>query len=138
MSTQDYLYTASYFFERERGRSMDAFERSSIVAAGLDQADPGELRQEIQDLLASGSLQAEERTTAYFALGKTLDVSFKRLFQRHLELELATKSCAVYQLLICLSDLGELVFGKDRDGSFSAFDVDLNLRDAQDYLAKVG
>lgn len=116
---------------------MDEFELSCMEVEGLDRADSAELRNEIQDLLASGALTAEERSVACFALGKTLDPSFKSLFQQQLREERAQESCAVYQLLICLHDLGESVFGKDRDGSFSAIDVELNLRDADAYLARL-
>lgn len=137
MSKQDYLHAASYFFERERGRSMDDFEQSCIEVEGLDRADSTELRNEVQELLASGTLPAEERSMACFALGKTFDPAFKPLFQRQLRGELARGSCAVYQLLICLHDLGESVFGDDRDGSFSAIDVELNLRDAEAYLTRL-
>lgn len=134
MSKTEYFYTASYVFERARGRVMDAYELNSIAEAGLDQRDPEDIRSDIQEQLTSGDLTADERSTACFALGKTFDASLVPLFQRQLKLELEAKSSAVYQLLICLSDLDEVVFGKDRDGSFSAMDVELNLRDAGAYL----
>ncbi|MCP5020378.1 MAG: hypothetical protein GY930_01255 [bacterium] len=134
MSKTEYFYTASYVFERARGRVMDTYELNSIAEAGLDQRDPEDIRSEIEEQLTSGNLNADERSTACFALGKTLDSSLVPLFQQQLRLELKAKSSAVYQLLICLSDLDENVFGVDRDGSFSAMDVELNLRDAEAYL----
>ncbi len=135
-SKTEYFYDASYFFERARGRVMDDFELGAIAKSGLDQADPHELSGEIQSIIVSGELSAKECSTGYFALGKSFDKELIPFFRQQLALELEAKSCAVYQLLICLADVGEHVFGKDRDGSYSAIDVELNLRDAKAYQTR--
>jgi hypothetical protein len=136
MSKSEYFYDASYFFERARGRVMDDYELGAIKKAGLDRSDPLELSREIQASIVSGSLSAKERSTACFALGKSFDRMLTPFFQRQLQFEWEAKSCAVYQLMICLSDLDEQVFGEDRNGSYSAMEVELNLRDAEDYLKR--
>ncbi len=138
MSKTEFFYTASYVFERARGRVMDTYELNSIAEEGLDNRDPIEIRSEIQELLTSGGLTPEERSTACFALGKTSDVSLMPFFQQQLKRELEANSPAVYQLLICLDNLGEEVFGKDREGSYGATDDELNFRDARTYLGQKG
>ncbi len=137
MTRSDYLYAAAYFFERERGRPMDDAELACIRDEGLDQAGSTELRRVLEQGLVSGGWSANERSLACFALGKTFDSTLTPLLQRQLRIEWEERSCAVYQIMICLSDLGEEVFATDRGGSLSSMDVELNLRDAEAYLNRL-
>ncbi|MFT4539479.1 MAG: hypothetical protein ACI841_001853 [Planctomycetota bacterium] len=137
MSGSDYFMAAADLFERERGAVMDDFQQRSLEQQGLVDANPVHLVQNIRAMIMAGDLTAEARYTAYFALGKTWDLKLVPFFQQCLKQEVAQGTTAVYQLLICLSDFGQEVFGGDRDGSFSAMDEELNMRDALAYLDRI-
>ena len=80
-------------------------------------------------------LSPELRLSAYWALSKRFDKNLLPFFRNQLEVEIEVEGApAVFQLLIAIDNLAEPVFGTDRNGSFSGFDSDLNIRDAKAYL----
>ena len=125
-----------YIFEKANGRGHDGFEDGQIAQSPFRHATPDGLAERIVDILDEGpDHDARYRTAAYWALSKREDHGLLPKFQRWLRREAAEKDpAAVFQLMIALDNLDEPIFAEDRDGSYSALEEALNLRDAGRYL----
>jgi hypothetical protein len=111
---------------------------AEIREHAIEDVDPELLARELRSLIDSESMaDGRDRAQAYWALGKKLDRTLLPFFREKLRLELCRDRFAAYQILIALDDLGEQPFGSDRSG-YGCHDYDLNRRDAEAYLDRVG
>ena len=129
---ENLLYIA-LIFEKANGNVLNDNDASLAKNSGLDQYKP----EELEELVASSieSAEPEYRGRAYWVLGKRINKSLVPRFNKWLEIECANQNTdLIYQILIALDNLEILVFGTDRDGSYSIQESDLNFRDARSYL----
>lgn len=132
---EDNIGAVAYIFEKEAGCSLGELEENEINNSGLAEESPFELAENIIKLLTQNKeINESFRTSLYWALSKRDDRSLIKHFSKWLRYEVNNNSSSIYQILIALSNLGESVFGSDRNGSYSYFDTELNLRDAKEYL----
>lgn len=128
----------AFRFEGLHGRQISPHELAEIREHDIEDVDPELLARELRHLIDSESkADGRDRGQAYWALGKKLDRALLPFFREKLRLELSRDMFAAYQILIALDDLGEQPFGSDRSG-YSIHDYDLNRRDAEAYLRRVG
>jgi hypothetical protein len=128
----------AFRFEGLHGRQVGPHELAQIREHNIEDVDPEMLAGELRFLIDSESkADGRDRAQAYWALGKKLDPALLPFFREKLRLELCRDMFAVYQILIALDDLGEQPFGSDRNG-YSCHDYDLNRRDSEAYLDRVG
>jgi hypothetical protein len=67
----DWLGAAAFRLERGRGIPSSGGWFDNLVAEfGLDDASPADVEDQIVHLIESGTLDADDRHTAYWALGK--------------------------------------------------------------------
>lgn len=136
LSRNEWLSAAGFLFERRRGIGLFDYAYELIAAAGLHDATVNDVAEQVVDLLDSEPLDARERTTAYWALGKLGDNRHLKFLQARLREELVNIRVA-HQAMIALANLGERVFAPERTGI--SFDEDaLNRRDAMEYLERLG
>ena len=134
--SEDNLYVAALVFEQVNGNLLDKNDVQLIKNAGLDNCAAEFLEAALVEAL-NAERTPSYRSMAYWALSKRFNRSLIPLFKKWLHRELDNQeSGAVYQLLIALDNLEEPAFGNDRNGSFSAADTPLNVRDAAIYLEK--
>jgi len=133
------LRAAAYIFERANGYELQDYQRDEIKKAGYDNKAASILALEIINLLkCHNDMDSDSRITAYWALGKRQDKNLLNFFQESLNEETAKDIRVAYQIMIALEDIGENIFGKDRQENGYSFDEDeLNRRDAIDYLSKL-
>lgn len=134
--SEDNLYVAALVFEQANGNRLDENDVRLIQNAGLGNCAPEFLEAALVEALTAEP-PASYRSMAYWALSKRFNNGLIPLFKKWMHRELGNQeSGAVYQLLIALDNLEEPVFGSDRNGSVSAADTLLNVRDATIYLEK--
>lgn len=126
-----------YIFERSRGGALDQYQIRVVERAAIGDSSVENVANQIQELILSGDLTEDQRSSAYFTLGKLFEPKLKLFFQDRLKVEVNCNPAAVYQLLIALDNLGESVFGADRDGSYSYDQSELNTRDAIKYVHRI-
>jgi len=134
--TSEQLEAAAYIFEKELGIEHTGFEPDIIREAQLDDYSADMLEEIIIKGLDNRIYSDDdERSTAYWALGKrfkrTLIPQFRKWLKEETELN---NPYTTYQILIVLDNLEEPVFNPDRGGSYAFFETELNLRDAEVYL----
>jgi len=130
------LLDMALIFAQENGNKLDDSDSLLIEKSGLTGFSPEELAsmliQSIEDA------EDEYRARTYWVLGKRFDTELIPLFNEWLESEIQRgEHHLVYQILIALDNLEIPVFGTDRNGSYSSMDIELNVRDAKAYLAKI-
>lgn len=133
--TQDQIGASGFIFERHNGNVKCDVELRSIERSGLQNLEIDEL----ENILVKGvenELYGDKlRVSVYWSLGKRFNKNLIPFFKKCLEKEVSKNSqYTSYQLLLALSNIGENVFNKDRDGSTASYETDLNLRDAKFYL----
>lgn len=134
--TEDNLFVVALIFEQANGNVLGENDILLIANSGLSNCSV-----ELLEAMLVEALNTERspsyRNTAYWALSKRFNRELIPVFKKWMGEELQKQeSAAVYQLLIALDNLEEPVFGEDRNGSFSATDTGLNVRDAKIYLGK--
>ena len=130
---EDNLLDIALIFEQANGNTLNDNDALLVKNSGLDHYEPKEL----EKLIASSidDAEPEYRRKAYWVLGKRFNINLVPSFNKWLKIELNNKNPdLVYQILIALDNLELPAFGTDRDGSYSAQESDLNLRDARLYL----
>ena len=137
---EDQFDAIAYIFELNNGNVLDDYEYKVIDKSGFKDIPADVLTDAILDNLNDDhSMDTTYRILAYWALSKRFDTNLLPFFRDKLKLELSIDGIpAVFQLLIALDNLDQPVFGDDRDGSFSADDTELNIRDAKAYLENRG
>ncbi|MCP4290781.1 MAG: hypothetical protein GY780_02980 [bacterium] len=135
---KDQFEALAYIFEKNNGNTLGPFENKVIDESGLKDTPVQILADAIVDNLSEDySEDISFRSEAYWALSKRFDNTLIPFFRARLKNELSVPGVpAVFQLMIALDNINEPVFGKDRDGSYAAHDVELNIRDARVYLKK--
>lgn len=133
------LVAAAAVFEKYRGVGADLSPQEQaarfawppeIASSTLHDADVRELR--------SAMIERVRRSPtgmAVWALGKCLDAELRPLFIEAMESFVDHNPAALYQAMIALQDLGEDPFAGR--GELAVTDVDQNVRDARNYLARV-
>lgn len=134
--SEDNLFVVALIFEQANGNLLGENDILLIENSGLSNCSA-----ELLEAMLVEALNTERspsyRSTAYWALSKRFNRELIPVFKKWMGEELQNQeSAAVYQLLIALDNLEEPVFGEDRNGSFSATDTSLNVRDAKIYLEK--
>ena len=133
--TEENLLDIALIFEQANGNVLNSGDVAIVNNSGFIQFTPEELESMLIDSIADS--EPEQRSRVYWVLGKRYNHNLLPKFKDWLKLEVATDNVQViYQLLIALDNLEEPVFGKDRDGSYSSLDTELNIRDANVYLNK--
>ena len=134
----DQFDAIAYIFETANGNTPGDFENRVIDASGFKDTPPQELVDDILSSFREGNPDdIEYRLSAYWALSKRFDKNLLPFFRKQLEVEIEVEEApGVFQLLIAIDNLAEPAFGTDRNGSFSGFDSDLNIRDAKTYLKR--
>ena len=128
------LLAAVFRFEEVAGRSLTEDERAELAAAGLVDADPEVLAEEICKSLDNASdLSGSYRSTAFWALGKRYDSNLCEYFRRHLAIEVGRDMHVAYQVMIALDNLEESVWPDDQL-SYSFDDIEGNRLAATRYL----
>ena len=132
----DQFDAIAYIFETANGNTPGDYENRVIDASGFKDIPPQELVDDILSSFREGNPDdIEYRLSAYWALSKRFDKNLLPFFRKQLEVEIEVEETpGVFQLLIAIDNLAEPAFGTDRNGSFSGFDSDLNIRDAKAYL----
>lgn len=132
----DQFDAISYIFEMANGNNLGNYETRIIDTSKVKGVSPVILVNAIiESFKEANPGDISYRTSAYWALSKRFDKKLIPFFQKQLELELTIEGIpAVFQLLIALDNLTEPVFGKDRNGSYAGMDIELNMRDAKNYL----
>lgn len=130
---------AAFIFERENGYMGDEYSREVLAGSNLTAFKVSEIEQIIvYGINKSLYKDSASRTSAYWALSKRYNRKLIPQFKSWLKSELKDEDgAAVYQILIALSNIGEIVFNEDREGGSAVFETDLNLRDAREYLIKL-
>lgn len=132
----DQFEACAYLFEQEHGRELHESESERLRHTQL----PSDNTKELEEIITSGldhNLYGniEERASAYWSLTKRHNSNLIPHFTTWLKNEFEEENHGpVYQLLIALGNLDVEVFGKDREGSTAGFEIELNMRDAEDYL----
>ena len=148
----DQFDAIAYIFETANGNTLGDYENRVIDASGFKDTPPQELVDDILSSFREGNPDdIEYRLSAYWALSKRFDKNLLPFFRKQLEVEIeieveieveveveveVEEAPGVFQLLIAIDNLAEPAFGTDRNGSFSGFDSDLNIRDAKTYLKR--
>jgi hypothetical protein len=134
----DQFDAIAYIFETANGNTPGDYENRVIDASGFKDIPPQELVDDILSSFREGNPDdIEYRLSAYWALSKRFDKNLLPFFRKQLEVEIEVEETpGVFQLLIAIDNLAEPAFGTDRNGSFSGFDSDLNIRDAKAYLKR--
>ena len=134
----DQFDAIAYIFETANGNTLGDYENRVIDASGFKDTPPQELVDDILSSFREGNPDdIEYRLSAYWALSKRFDKNLLPFFRKQLEVEIEVEEApGVFQLLIAIDNLAEPAFGTDRNGSFSGFDSDLNIRDAKTYLKR--
>jgi hypothetical protein len=134
----DQFDAIAYIFETANGNTPGDYENRVIDASGIKDTPPQELVDDILSSFREGNPDdIEYRLSAYWALSKRFDKNLLPFFRKQLEVEIEVEEApGVFQLLIAIDNLAEPAFGTDRNGSFSGFDSDLNIRDAKAYLKR--
>jgi len=134
----DQFDAIAYIFETANGNTPGDYENSVIDASGFKDTPPQELVDDILVSFREGNPgDIEYRLSAYWALAKRFDKNLLPFFREQLEVEIEVEEApGVFQLLIAIDNLAEPAFGTDRNGSYSGFDSDLNIRDAKAYLKR--
>ncbi|WP_400075244.1 hypothetical protein [Winogradskyella sp. R77965] len=136
MKLTDHQFTeAAFIFEKENGSYHGNYEKSVIKESNLTLIEPSKLKANIIDGLQS-NLYAEikDRTSAYWALSKTNDTNLISDYKKWLKRELSEENpIPIFQILLALDRFDEPSFHKDRV-SRHYDDVELNIRDAKNYL----
>ncbi|MEO5711994.1 MAG: hypothetical protein ABIT37_00760 [Luteolibacter sp.] len=132
----DTIYAAVLIFELANDRVLSEAELEEIERHEFTGIAPSLLQKELIHLICSeDKTDADDRRSAYWALGKRFDASLIPFFRDQLRIEQQRDVDAVYQILIALDNLNEPVFGGDRGGSYSLLDKELNWIDAGRYLS---
>jgi hypothetical protein len=132
--SEDQLVAAAYVFESANGNELGPEELSAVNAAGLQDADPAQLANEIRDAIEAGSPPGGGyRATAFWALSKRFDPHLRGFFRRHLAAELSRDTQVAYQTMIALDYLGERVWPAEQS-SRSSEDAERNRATAVRYL----
>jgi len=131
----DQFDAAVYIFEKNKGNFKTAYEEMIIAESGLSNLKAKELEKIIVEGLNSNFYKGTKiRTSAYWALSKQFNAELIPDFKKWLEMEILKKnSGVVFQLMIALDNLEEPVFHTDRN-SYSIAEIELNMRDAENYL----
>lgn len=132
---EKFIEATAYFFEYKNGRNLNAEEQTLLDKFSLASQNVVGV---IDRLLSFDLSEASEefRVRVYWALSKSFNQSLLSYYRTRLSYEVEEEAnSSVYQLLICLDNLGETCFSPDRS-SFGVLDVDLNYRDAKEYLSK--
>ena len=134
----DQFDAIAYIFETANGNTLGDYENRVIDESGFKNTPPQELVDDILSSFREGNPDdIEYRLSAYWALSKRFDKNLLPFFRKQLEVEIEVEEApGVFQLLIAIDNLAEPAFGTDRNGSFSGFDSDLNIRDAKAYLKR--
>ena len=134
--SEDNIAAVGFIFEKEKGVSHGSYERQEIDSSGLSNTPPDDIANQIIKMLEKKTIDNESfRVSLYWALSKRNEFKLIPYYKKWLNDELEKESSnGVFQLLIALGNLGESVFGDDRNGSHSISDVELNFRDAKVYL----
>lgn len=134
----DQFEACAYLFEREHGRELHESESELLRDVDL----PSSNATELEEIITSGIDNRlygtiEERASAYWSLTKRHNTNLIPHFTTWLKNEFEEENHGpVYQLLIALGNLDVEVFGIDREGSTAGFEIELNMRDAEEYLKK--
>lgn len=129
------LTAAALVFEKNRGIKQTSYNLELITGCGYTDLGSDELKDQIFNVFESDKIiDAELRSTAYWALGKKVDMDLIPFFVQRLKIELTEHIQAAYQIMIALDCLGESVFGKDRNGKYTFNEDELNHRDGLIYL----
>lgn len=133
--TYDQFDAAVYIFEKNNGNFKTAYEEKIITESGLSDLKAVELENIIVEGLNSNFYKATKiRTSAYWALSKQFNIALIPHFKKWLETEIQkNNSGVVFQLMIALDNLEEPIFHRDRM-SYSIEEIELNMRDAANYL----
>ncbi len=129
------LEACAYLFEFENGNTQQDFRQEIVAASNVHDKEISEL----EAIIVSGienELYPEEalRTTAYWALSKRFKSALVPFFNMCLQEEFEERNNdALFQVMIALDNLEVPVFNSNRSG-YSSFEVDLNYRDAKEYL----
>ena len=134
--TNDQFEALAYIFERANGNKKSEYELKVIAESGLNTLKPIELETEIVNGIEGGLYSdSKERISAYWSLTKIHKTELIPKFKKWLKIELENENTdTIYQLMISLGNLGELIFNIDRNGSSAFNETELNLRDARKYL----
>lgn len=132
----DNLFLVALIFEQANGNRLDENDVLLIEKSTLSNCSAEYLEAALVESLNAGR-PTSYRASVYWALGKRFNRELIPDFKKWMAQELQNQEFgAVYQLLIALDNLEEPVFGNDRNGSYSAMDTKLNVRDAKIYLEK--
>ena len=131
----DIIDAIGYLFEQVDGYPTDDYT-SQIIAEHLPKNHtPANLAASLVEAISAEPMMDESlRVAVYWALSKRYDTALIPFFRDRLAIELESGDSVIYQLLIALDNVEETIFGRDRDGSSSVLERDLNIRDARTYL----
>ena len=135
--TNEQFTEAGFIFEKANGNSQSDYEKQIIAESELTKFKPAELEQIIIDGLNSGIYKNEdERVSGYWSLSKIGNRNLIAEYKKWLRTELQNENgIAVFQILVGLDRLEEPAFNEKRTGR-GADEMELNLRDAKEYLNK--
>lgn len=133
--TDEQFTEIAFIFEKYNGANHGDYEKQIIAKSQLTKFQISELKSLIIDGLNSNIyLETSRRVSAYWALSKTNDKNLVPEFKKWLQEELINENTSsVFQILIALDRLDEPAFHKDRNSRYYD-DVELNIRDAKNYL----
>jgi uncharacterized membrane-anchored protein YjiN (DUF445 family) len=136
--SKDNLNAIAFIFERANGNTLGEYEVGVIEESGLSNVSVETLENSIiENLNKNQIIENSFKALAYWVLSKRFNKKLIPEFTKWLKNEVSNEEPeAIYQLLIALENLEQPAFGKDRNGSFSIEDVELNIRDANEYLEK--
>ena len=125
----------AYIIEKENGISHSEYERTIVGESEFKNCSVPELESLIVSGLNSGLYQTEpERISTYWCLYKIGNPKLKRDYVNWLDMELKNgHKNTLCQLLVALDGIGESAFHEHRNGR-SAEELELNIRDAKEYL----
>tara|TARA_B100001146_G_C15782398_1_gene264788 strand:+ start:47 stop:475 length:429 start_codon:yes stop_codon:yes gene_type:complete len=134
--TNDQLEEIAYIFERENGYQHDEYEKRIISNSKISNEEAEILEENVIDGIERGLYDnSTDRISACWALGKRYNRGLIPKFKKWLKIEFEkNEDQAVYQLLISLGNMEEPVFNSDRNGGSAYYEVELNMRDAKNYL----
>jgi len=131
------LAAAASRMEQASGNRLQLDAVDEVLKYKLNRVEAEEIVTALTRSVESGTMDADYRSSAYWALGKKSDDELLDFFRVRLRAELdADEMGACYQLMIALDNLDEEIFAPGRNGG-SINEYDLNRHDAEAYLTGI-